>query len=335
MDPARRAAVRSTCRTRRLRNGTVVAGVSPTGQINAAVTAGQQSVTVTFTTEDGKAATGLSVVTDLSKLPAGWSSTSGSFSCDSVSTGNGCQLLLKYAPTALSAGTLSLRYEYNDASGMPNFGVLNIPYAATTNDNVAGTAAPSGQVTAMLGAPAQAISVTFTSDDGRLATALQLTSSLTSLPAGWCSAASAFSCNMLSSGSICQLTFNYAPTGVDNGTLALAYSYVNNAGESKTGTLGIPYQTTTNDNVIATANPVSVAATTGTSNSVTVTFTTDDGNVAGGLTADLSRAAARLERNGGQLQVCERERRYELSGVAVLYADSGGQQHAGLWIHAM
>ena len=269
-------------------NGTVVAGVSPSGQINAAVMGGQQSVTVTFATEDGKAAAGLSVLTDLSKLPAGWSSTAGSFGCATVSAGNGCQLLLQYAPTALTAGTLSLRYGYNDASGMPNFGVLNLPYAATSNDNVVGTAAPSGQITAMLGASAQAISVTFTSDDGRLATALQLTSSLTSLPAGWSSAANAFSCNVLSSGSACQLTLNYAPAGVDNGTLALAYSYVNNAGESKTGTLGIPYQTTTNDNVIATANPVSVAATTGTSNSVTVTFTTDDGNLAAGLTADLS-----------------------------------------------
>ena len=96
------------------------------------------------------------MLTDLSKLPPGWSSSANTFGCASVSTGNGCQLQLKYAPTALTAGTLSLRYGYNDASGMPNFGVLNIPYAATTNDNVVGTAAPSGQITAMLGAPGAA-----------------------------------------------------------------------------------------------------------------------------------------------------------------------------------
>ena len=269
-------------------NGTVVTSVSPTGQVNATVAGGKQSVAVTFSTDDGKAAAGLSVLTDLSKLPPGWSSAAGSFSCATVGTGNGCQMLLQYAPTALTGGTLSLRYGYNDASGMPNFGVLNIPYAATSNDNVVGTAAPSGQITAMLGAAAQAILVTFTSDDGRLATALQLTSSLAALPAGWSSAATAFSCNVVSSTSICQLTLNYAPTGVDNGTLSLGYSYLNNAGESKTGTLGIPYQTTTNDNVVGTANPLSVAATTGSNNAVTVTFATDDGNVAGGLTADLS-----------------------------------------------
>jgi hypothetical protein len=81
----------------------------------------------------------------------------------------------------------------------------------------------------------------------------------------------------------------YAPTGVDNGILTLSYAYMNNAGQSKTGSVGIPYQTTTNDNVIFNANPTTVAAVTGsTANPVTVTFTTDDGNFASGLAADLS-----------------------------------------------
>ncbi len=268
-------------------NGTVTTSVSPTGQVNAATTGGQ-SVAVTFTTEDGSTAAGLSVLTSLTTLPPGWSSSVKAFSCASVSTGNGCQLQLQYAPTALTAGTLSLRYEYNDAGGMPNFGVLNIPYAATTNDNVVGTAAPSGQITAMLGAPAQPISITFTTDDARLATALQLTSSLTALPAGWSAGTGAFSCIVVSSGTACQLMLSYAPTGVDNGTLNLSYAYVNNAGESKSGSVGIPYQTTTNDNVMGTANPIMLAAVTGSSNLVSVTFTTDDGNVASGLSADLT-----------------------------------------------
>jgi hypothetical protein len=269
-------------------NGTVTTSVSPTGEINAAMTGGTRSVAVTFTTDNGKTATGLSVLTDLTKLPPGWSSVAGTFGCASVSTGNGCQLQLKYAPTALTAGTVILRYEYNDASGTPNFGVLNIPYAATTNDNVAGTAAPTGQITAMLGSPSLPVSVTFTTDDGRLATALQVTTNLTTLPAGWSNSAGAFSCSTVTSGTTCQLTLAYAPTGVDNGTLNLGYSYVNNAGQSKSGTVGIPYQTTTNDNIVGTANPTMIAAVTGSSNVVTVTFTTDDGNFASGLSADLS-----------------------------------------------
>jgi hypothetical protein len=269
-------------------NGTVTTSVSPTGEVNATNMGGTQSVAVTFTAEGGMTAAGLSILTDLTKLPPGWSSSASTFGCDSVSTGNGCQLQLQYAPTALTSGTLSLRYGYTDAGGTPNFGVVNIPYAATTNDNVVGTAAPSGQITAMLGAPGQPISITFTTDDGRLATALQVTSGLTTLPAGWSAGAGAFSCNVVTSGTTCQLMLTYAPTGVDNGTLNLGYTYVNNAGESKSGSVGIPYQTTTNDNVLGTANPTMLAAVTGSSNQVAVTFTTDDGNFASGLSADLS-----------------------------------------------
>jgi hypothetical protein len=269
-------------------NGTVTTSVSPTGEVNATNMGGTQSVAVTFTAEGGMTAAGLSILTDLTKLPPGWSSSASTFGCDSVSTGNGCQLQLQYAPTALTSGTLSLRYGYTDAGGTPNFGVVNIPYAATTNDNVVGTAAPSGQITAMSGAPGQPISITFTTDDGRLATALQVTSGLTTLPAGWSAGAGAFSCNVVTSGTTCQLMLTYAPTGVDNGTLNLGYTYVNNAGESKSGSVGIPYQTTTNDNVLGTANPTMLAAVTGSSNQVAVTFTTDDGNFASGLSADLS-----------------------------------------------
>ncbi len=269
-------------------NGSVASSVSPSGEVTATQAGGKQSVAVTFSTTGGKTAAALGVIADLTKLPPGWSAKTTPFTCASVSAGNGCQLQLQYAPATLTSGTLSLRYQYTDANGMPNFGVINIPYTATTNDNAVGTVAPSGQLTAMLGAPAQPVSVTFTTDDTRLATSLQITSGLTALPAGWSSTASAFNCATVTVGSACQLMLNYAPTGVDNGTFTLSYSYVNNAGEAKASTVAIPYQTTTNDNVIwtASANPVAVAS--GSTNPVTVTFITDDGNFASGLTADLS-----------------------------------------------
>jgi hypothetical protein len=187
---------------------------------------------------------------------------------------------------------LNLRYGYTDAGGNPNFGVLNIPYAATTNNNAVSAVAPTGQLTAMLGAPAQTASVTFTTDDTRLATSLQITSGLTALPPGWSSAAPAFNCATLGAGSTCQLALTYQPTGVDNGSLMLGYSYVNNAGEAKTGSVAIPYQTTTNDNVVGVVAPGSVTTPSGTTTSATVTFTTDDGNFAGAFTADLSALPA-------------------------------------------
>jgi hypothetical protein len=270
--------------------GTVVASASPTGEVNAVAVTGSQSVSVTFDTDDGGIAPGVSA--DLTKLPAGWSSGKPAFSCAGVSTGNGCQLQLTYAPSMLGGGVLTLPYAYTDAAGATHGGLLNIPYAATSDDNAVGTISPSGQVTAIEGAPAQPITLTFTTDDSRLATALQVTSSLAELPAGWSSAAGSFACTSLSSGGGCALTLMYAPAGLDDGTLSLSYSYVNNAGESKTGSVVIPYRTTTNDNVVATANPNTLSVATGSSNPVAITFTTDDGQPASALTADLSALPA-------------------------------------------
>jgi hypothetical protein len=222
-------------------------------------------------------------MSDLAALPTGWSSTSSSFSCGSVSTGNGCHLPLTYAPAALASGTLTLNYAYTDDTGMAKTGLLNIAYAATTNDNVVGTASPTGQINAVVGLGTQAVDVTFTTDDGRPATALQLTTSLGALPMGWSSSYSSFNCSGLNVDTVCRLPLTYAPTAAGSGTLTLSYSYKNNAGESKTGTVNIAYRATTDDNIVGTPNPSSLAVRTGSSTNVSITFTTDDGNPASGL----------------------------------------------------
>jgi len=263
-------------------DGNVLASVAPTGQINAVKKTGSQGVAVTFYTDDGKAAGRLYVTSDLTALPPGWSCIP-SFTCSSVSSGNGCQLSLNYAPPTLGSGTITLDYVYGNQSGTFKTGSVNVAYAATTNDNVVGTASPTGQINAVVGMGSQAVSVTYTTDDGRPATALELTSSLTALPSGWSSIDSSFTCSGLSSGNGCQLPLTYAPSAAGNGTLVLRYSYKNNAGESKSGSLDIPYRATTNDNVVATASQNPLAAITGNSTGVTVTFTTDDGNLASGL----------------------------------------------------
>jgi hypothetical protein len=261
----------------------VVATAAPTGQINAIVKTGAQDVALTFTTDDGKPATNLFATSGLTALPLGWSSASKSFSCASVSTGNGCQLHLKYAPTTLAGGTLTLTYAYDDDVGTQHTGTLNLEYAATTNDNVVATPSPSGQINAVVGMGSQSLAVTFTTDDGRPATALQLTSDLTALPAGWSSTHSSFACSGLSSGNGCQLKLTYAPPAAGTGTMVLRYSYLNNAGEAKTGSVGVPYRATTNDNVVGTPNQSPIADVVGSSTPVTVIFTTDDGNLASAL----------------------------------------------------
>ena len=269
--------------------GDVAAAASPAGQINAIEKTGGQAVAVNFTTDNGASAAGLYVMSDLAALPPGWTSASKSFSCGSVSTGNGCELHLTYAPAALTSGTLVLNYAYDDSTGMAKTGSLNLPYAATTNDNVTGTASPTGQINAVVGMGAQAVSVTFTTDDGRTATALQLTSNLAALLPGWSSTDTSFACSSVTTGNGCQLPLMYVPTAAGSGTLVLAYKYKNNAGMARNSTVNIPYRATTNDNIVGTPNPSPLAVAVASSTPVTITFATDDGNVANNLsvTSDL------------------------------------------------
>jgi hypothetical protein len=224
-------------------NNNVVAAPSPMGQVSATV-GGSRPVTVTFDTDDGNPAANLLLTTDLNSLPSGWSAHSTSFSCASVSTGDGCQLALTYTPTATGAGTLTLSYTYLDNAGAAQTGALAIAYVATTNDNAVTAVNPTGTVTGGLtsGVP---VTVTFTTDDGNAASALSIASAtLSALPSGWSSGSNAFSCATFSTGSSCQLSLTFAPTTVTSGTVQLGYSYLDNAGTPKSGTVSIPYTTT-------------------------------------------------------------------------------------------
>ncbi len=257
---------------------------TPSVQTAAAVVGGQkQTVTITFVSSDGRPISPLSVNT-LSDLPSGWSGP-GSFSCGSVTTGSGCVLDLTYAPTAGGTGTLNVGYSFTNNGGEAMTGTVAIPYSATTKDNVTGTASPAGQIAAVVGDGTVPVSLTFTTDDGRAASDLTLTSPLGSLPAGWSSTAQSFSCATVSTGNACQLSVGYAPTAAGTGTLTLNYSYTDDAGEAKTGSVNIPYTATTDDNVIYTQSPSGQvnATVNGGGAAVTVTFTTDDGQPATGL----------------------------------------------------
>ena len=222
---------------------TAVGTASPSGQITAVVGSGSQPVSVTFTTSDGEPATNLALTTDLSSLPSGWSSTASSFACATFATGNGCQLPLSFQPTSYGSGTLTLNYSYVNDSGDALTGSVNINYTATTNDSVQGTANPSGQITSSVGT-AEPVTVTFNTNDGAQATNFAITSGLASLPSGWSSTASSFSCSTVSTGSSCQLALTYDPSNSGTaGTLVLGFSYTDDAGNAATGTVSLPYTT--------------------------------------------------------------------------------------------
>jgi hypothetical protein len=108
----------------------VTYAVTPSGPL--VVTAGStQAVTVVFTTDDTYQATNMSITSDLTALPTGWSAGgAASFACASVSTGTGCTLNLSYAPTATDSNTLSLGYAYTDNAGQAKTGTVMIQYSS-------------------------------------------------------------------------------------------------------------------------------------------------------------------------------------------------------------
>jgi hypothetical protein len=142
-----------------------------------------------------------------------------------------------------------------------------------------------------VGAGAEAVNVNFATDDGNPASGL--TVDLDTLPAGWSSTITAFSCAAVSVGNGCQLPLSYAPATASSGTLGIGYSYRDNSGATKSGTLSIPYTATTHNDVVATASPGGqVNAVVGAGNRpVTVGFTTNDGNPATALALTLDLTA--------------------------------------------
>jgi hypothetical protein len=221
-------------------NDNVTPVLAPIGQINATVNAGSQTVTATFTTDDGHPASALALTND-GTLPPGWSAPSPS-TCATVSAGAPCQLSWVYTPSAPGNGTISVDYSFNDDSGTAKSASFNIPYAATANDNVVGAVSPLSPISVVAGTP-QAVTITFTTDDGFQASNLSM--DLSTLPAGWSAAATPFTCSTISTGTACQATLTYRPPAAgDNSTLPLTYAYSDNAGVAKTGSVNIAYTST-------------------------------------------------------------------------------------------
>jgi hypothetical protein len=175
-------------------------------------------------------------------LPDGWTSGVSALTCVEVDGGNGCVLPLTFTPTAAATGSLALAYKYVNNAGRAKTGTVNIPYVATTDNSVNAMVSSSS-----LGVPTGSttpISVTFVTDDGNPASALTVTAGLNPLPAGWSSGASTFTCTSVTTGTGCQASLSYGPTLADSGTLTLSFSYTNNSGIAKTGSISVPYVAT-------------------------------------------------------------------------------------------
>src|SRR5579871_5758143 len=186
-------------------------------------------------------------------------------------------------------------YGLNPASGSATTGTSTTGTGATgpvgfsgaaggmsgSKDTVVAIPSVPGTVSVTAGA-SQMVSVTFTSSDGLPIHGLEISS--TTLPADW-SGTDDYGCTLVGAGSSCVLNLTYSPAAAESGSLTITYIYINNAGQPITpgGTVTIPYVATApNNNVEAVTSPVGqiVAPTGARAQSVSVNFTTDDGNAA-------------------------------------------------------
>ena len=151
-------------------------------QVNAVVGGGNQSVSVELHDRRRQCRDEFALTTDLASLPTGVDQRCREFSCAIVSQVTDASYRSTYAPTASARGTLTLNYSYTDGSGAMRTGALNIPYSPSSHNDVVATASPSGQINAVEKSGGRAVAVTFTTDDGKPATGLYLTTDLAALP---------------------------------------------------------------------------------------------------------------------------------------------------------
>src|SRR3984957_5147539 len=144
--------------------------------------------------------------------------------CDSTDSGSSSGLYTTASPPTSGMGR---------GGGSTGPSGLSPPAAGGTTgakDTVVATPSVPGTVSVTAGA-SQTVSITFTSSDGRPIHGLAISS--TTLPADW-SGTDGYSCTLVGNGSSCVLNLTYAPTAAENGSVAVNYIFINNAGQEQT-----------------------------------------------------------------------------------------------------
>jgi hypothetical protein len=150
-----------------------------------------------------------------------------------------------------------------------------------TNDSVVTTPSANGGVNVAIGS-STTFSLTFTTDDGATATNLSITAGLSALPAGWTGPTRASPAPRSAPAAAAWSISPITPTAAGSGSVTLNYSYVNNAGTSKTGTAAISYASTNRQRHVWPLRPPAQARSRwsrAAHSTVAITFTTSDGAI--------------------------------------------------------
>jgi len=219
---------------------TIISSRQPAGALGGIV-GRSAAVTLDFATSDGEPAASLRVSSSLTALPAGWNSDRKEFACASVGRGLPCRLMLSYSPMApAGASGFDLAYSYLDSSGASRSGTARLDYSAIVPGSVTASLDASGPLLAKPGARKE-VTVRFVAANGGSASALRLdadpgNASGWSIKPGW------QGCATVQGSDSCSLTLVFAPTLVFGPrTLSLPYTYLDNIGETRSGSVEIDY----------------------------------------------------------------------------------------------
>lgn len=198
-------------------------------------------VTLEFEPSDGEPAASLKVTTDLAALPPGWTSERPEFACSAMGRGQACRLALAYSPVVpVDESALELAYSYVDSSGASRSGTARVDYSATLAGSVSASIDAGGPLLVRPGERRE-ITVRFGTTDKVRASALRLSTDFANT-AGWSVRPDWQGCASVEGSGSCSLTLVFAPSAVlGPDTLSLAYTYIDNIGEARSGSVDIAY----------------------------------------------------------------------------------------------
>lgn len=198
-------------------------------------------VTLEFESSDGEPAASLKVTTRLAALPAGWASEQPEFGCSAVGRGQACRLALAYSPVVpVDESALELAYSYVDSSGASRSGTARLDYSAALAGSVYASLDASDPLLVRPGERRE-ITVRFGTTNGVRASALRLSTDPAN-KAGWSVRPDWQGCANVEGSGSCNLTLVFAPSAaLGPDTLSLAYTYTDNLGEARSGSVDIAY----------------------------------------------------------------------------------------------
>lgn len=276
----------------------IIATTNAPVQVVGSSSLGVQSVVVSFLSDSTTPITNFSIPS--LTLPAGWTSPSSSLSCPTVT--NTCFLVLNYDPSsAASSGIVTITGTGTSSSSAAKQLTVNIPYVNASGSNSMLVPIVNSGKPSVIGTSGttQVVPITFKTSGATPVTSVTLSGNL---PAGWttlsgASTVSAVASQVSSAGTnTFVLDLLYSPSASTSGLQTFALTATGNNGVSggTTSAVNISYGSTSanSSNVLyASSSLGNVGSTAAGQQQIQISFFTDTGQLATGVTLNSSDVA--------------------------------------------